>query len=455
MIPRLPQGFSHPMLIGEGAFSSVYRVRQEALERWVALKFIYERVPEKRRELLKEAQTQAKLRADCVPHMYDAFEWRSSVCMVMECISGIPLTTVLELPLAPDDRLAIAGEFIAALAAIHGLGFAHRDLKPDNIIVAPDRGLFLVDFGFSKKIADANVSSVAHAKGTPAFMAPELWRHGAPADLMRADMYSAGKILRIILRSTAALEFTDALINDDPLERPASGPGLRHQWESSPWNRPERLDWQRIAGTLSAQRLSDDLLNASKQLLHAGRVDEAYWLLVESIEKNGDNHRAIELMAGFQQTTRRRPSRVRLAVLAAAVAGGLLTAYIAGKRSSQPAVPETFQPRRQQPAMLTAAGETPFAVGRIALREDSLRFDRLSGMLVIRPKARAPVVRVDGRFVDRDSVCGSGLRLHWGEHDVAVSDGSGRTYRRESVSLLPFQTKVINLSVRDTAPKGH
>ena len=180
MLPKFPPGFSHPMHIGTGAFASVYRVRQTVLERWVALKFVFEKNPHRRRELLGEAQTQAKLHAECVPRIYDAFEWRQSVCIVMEWIRGVSLAEVLTSDLSLDDRIRMAGSLIRALAEIHARGFAHRDLKPENVLAAPDHGLYLVDFGFSRNIAEQHRSSVNVAKGTPAYMAPELWTLGAP-----------------------------------------------------------------------------------------------------------------------------------------------------------------------------------------------------------------------------------------------------------------------------------
>ncbi len=455
MIPRLPKGFSHPMRIGEGAFASVYRVRQEALERWVALKFIYEKNPVKRRELLKEAQTQAKLRTDCVPLIYDAFEWRSSVCMIMEFISGISLATALELNLSIEDRLSIAGCFIAALAEIHQLGFVHRDLKPENIIIAPQRGLFLVDFGFSKHIAEAFISTIAHAKGTPAYMAPELWNQGGKADLMRADIFASGKILQLVLAGTLASDFTAVLIREDPRERPASALHLREMWKRSPWYRHETPDWQRIAGDLTAQRLSNDLFHAAQQLLHARRADEAYWLLVESIEKNGSNHEALEFMSGFQDRTRKRPAVVHVAVVSAVICGGLLSAYLAGKRSNESVGWEPVSMRRQHAVLLTPAGGDRGPIGHIALREDPLRSDKLSGKLLLRHKPSAPVLRIDGRPVDRDTVCGNGLQLHYGEHDLAIYDSAGRMLRQKTIAILPFQTKVIDLSMPDSVPKGN
>ena len=126
MIPKLPKGFSHPMRIGEGGFASVYRVRQQALDRWVAIKFIHEKNRDKRTELLKEAKVQARIRTDCIPQIYDAFEWHQNVCIVMQWIKGVSLATLLESSFSVEEKILLAQGFIAALANLHSLGFAHQ-----------------------------------------------------------------------------------------------------------------------------------------------------------------------------------------------------------------------------------------------------------------------------------------------------------------------------------------
>jgi serine/threonine protein kinase len=445
MIPRLPVGFSHPMPIGQGAFASVYRVRQKTLDRWVALKFIYEKDRVKRHELLKEAQTQSKLRAECVPLVHDAFEWRDSVCMVMEWLSGISAMDLLASELSVDDRYSVAGAFIHALAMIHERGFVHRDIKPENIIITADRGVFLVDFGFTKNIADQFKSAVAHAKGTPGYMAPELWRQDKQPDLMRADVYSAGKILKIMLTETPAETVTNTLLSDDPAKRPASAVEVEKMWTMSPWKRPEPPDWKRIAGDLVAQRLSVDLLEAVKQLYRARRDDEAYWLLVESIENDGNNREAMEFMKAFRRPMQKRISwRYRL-VASVAIVVSLIAAFFAGIKSNETAAPLVSIVNPGHASLLGSIGKSNKRYASIALREDSLQTDRLCGKLLVRYVSPGSTVLIDGRPAPCDTLCESGLRLHPGDHDVVIRDSASRLLRRETIALLPFQTKIITM----------
>ena len=448
MIPKFPRGFSHPMRIGRGAFASVYRVRQPALDRWVAVKFIYEKNASKRQELLKEAQTQAKMHAECVPQIFDAFEWRQNICMVMEWVRGVSLAALLERELTVEQRVALAGTLIRAMAIIHGKGFAHRDLKPENVIVTSDRGLFLVDFGFSKSVTDQQASSVTTAKGTPAYMAPELWSKGSNVDLMRADIYAVGKILVQILSATPYTSITESLLKDDPSLRPPSGIDLLLLWENGGTAVHAAADWKRMVGDLTAETLSHDLLNAAKKLLYAHRNDEAYWLLVESLEENGDNREAIELMGSFQNRSRKRAGIYHYLFFALVLVVGVLLAFMAGTKSSSRIVSTNDALKKERTSLLSSPNDGSAIAGDLTLREDTVHTDKLSGRLVVRNVPEDAQLYIDAKIADSDSAGEPGYFLHWGEHVVFLNDTTGRMLSRCIVKLLPFQTKAIDLSVQ-------
>jgi len=456
MIPALPAGFSHPVLIGKGAFASVLRVRHKALERWVALKLLYEKERDKRRSLLGEARTQAMLHADCVPQVYDAFEWRGNICTVMEWIRGLSLASALDFPLDTEERVSIAASLVQALAAIHAQGFAHRDLKPQNIIISPGRGLFLVDFGFTKKVDDLQVSSVAAAKGTPAYMAPELWSGGGKVDLMRADIFALGRILMQILENTPLCKLAGPLLSGNPMERPASGVELLALWDKEWLRDAPAPNWNAIAGQSVAERLSETLSNAAKELLHARRTDEAYWLLVESIEENGNNRKALELMKEFQNISgaRQRISKYLLfSVLIAAALGG---AFFAGMKSRQGAgqAKSPHETSRGTRLAATLARSTLPSVSS-PLREDSLRIGSLDGRILIRSFPEGGTVFVDSTGFDAFTAVQSGLSVRAGEHLVTIRDSTGFVIRRERINLLPFQTAVVDAAYESFPSEGH
>jgi serine/threonine-protein kinase len=196
MIPRLPPGFTHPILTGEGAFSTVYRARQTSLDRWVALKIIAEKDRLRRNELLSEAKTQANIHLDCIPQIYDTFEWDKRIFIVMQWLKGISLREILDDFPSINCRHRIADSLVNSIVKLHEQGFAHRDLKPENVFISPDYGIFLVDFGFTKNIIDGKKSMSGTIKGTPAYMAPELWSSSETIDPLRSDLFSLGRFLK-------------------------------------------------------------------------------------------------------------------------------------------------------------------------------------------------------------------------------------------------------------------
>ena len=92
------------------------------------------------------------------------------------------------------ERLADAAGAIAGLAAIHGAGIVHRDVKPDNMLRMDDGRLVLSDFGLATDLPDSTMVSVF--VGTPHYMAPEV-REGDPATT-RSDVWSLGVVLHEI-----------------------------------------------------------------------------------------------------------------------------------------------------------------------------------------------------------------------------------------------------------------
>jgi predicted Ser/Thr protein kinase len=453
MIPGLPKGYSHPMLVGEGAFASVFRVRQTALDRLVAIKVLHEKDPAKKRDIVKEATTQARIQADCIPQVYHVFEWRSRVCIVMEWIKGVSLSSLVAHFPAADERLWLADHVIRSLAALHTLGFAHRDLKPENILVSPDKGVMLVDFGFTKNVIDGQQSISGVVKGTPAYMAPELWAGGCATDPMRCDVFAAGKIVRDILSEDVCPNFTAQCISDDPSRRPASGSEMLALWqESAP--HIGMPDWRRMARALSSQQLSTKLSKAAEALLRGGREDEAYWLLVEGIEENPKNSEAVSLMNSFPKYVQRKRIRRRIgyAVLATVCVCLLAGAFAAGRHSrdwvsqsiaaSSSSIPHSG--RVLTLASILRGANTPTAASPAALfKYDSSVCGKLCGTLCLSGHPAVGKLFVNGAAIDRITSYSSGISLSPGKHVLSWIDESGTILWREKINMLPFETKVV------------
>ncbi len=453
MIPRLPKGFSHPMRVGEGAFASVYRVRQTALDRWVAIKVLHEKDPVKKRDIVKEATTQARIQADCIPQVFHVLEWRSQVCIVMEWIEGVSLSSLLAHFPSPGERLWLADHVIRALAALHTLGFAHRDLKPENILISPDKGVMLVDFGFTKNVVDGKQSISGVVKGTPAYMAPELWSGRQGIDPMRCDVFAAGRIMHDILPGDSFANFTAECTSDDPSERPASGAEMLALWQRIAPHITQP-DWRRLARSLASEQLSAKLTGAARLLLHEGRQDEAYWLLVESIEENPKNVEAVSLMNSFPKYVQRR--RVRRRITYAGAAAGciclLLFAFVIGRHSRDwntrgAALTVRIPSQNDRSTRLAWMMRTRSAgVGTVPFRCDSACAGRLSGTLYVASRPASGTLSINGTTVDRVTDYQSGIPLAPGKHALAWVDENGRVPWRGKITMLPFETKIISIA---------
>jgi serine/threonine protein kinase len=444
------------MSIGTGGFASVFRARQPGLDRWVAVKIILEKNRAKRKALLREAKVQAQISLDNIPHVYDAFEWGPRVCIIMEWIRGVPLSTILDCPLPQPDRQYLAKGFIEALAGLHAQGFAHRDLKPENILVSPGHGLYLVDFGLSKNIIDGQKSVILAAKGTPAYMAPEIWKYGSNVDLFRADVFSAGKVLGQILGNETAVPFMKQLLDYEPKNRPASGKEVLALWRSLPDAATDPADcWVRLAASITSQQLSQSLARSAKQLLYAGRNDEAYWLLVEALEENADNAEAVRWMTDFSRLSK-KPGFNNGIPYAAAVAGGVIAslfAFYIGKQSgemigSDPILETGRHTSRQHITSMSIGNALHKGEHEILLKEDSLKSDRLSGRLIVAPPRTNGIFLIDAVPVENGKLSGSGIDLEYGHHTLSWNDSNGVRHWRERVNMLPFQTIAVQIRHR-------
>ncbi len=162
--------------LGEGAASVVYAAYDPELDRKVALKLLRSRGPSVDDKLLREGRALAKLSHPNVVSVYEVGDADGQLYIALELVAGV---TVRQWTKLTSRRWReIRDVYVAAargLAALHRVGLVHRDVKPDNIVVAADGQVRLVDFGLVGAGAGA---------GTPAYMAPE-----GNVDA-RSDLYS-------------------------------------------------------------------------------------------------------------------------------------------------------------------------------------------------------------------------------------------------------------------------
>ncbi|NVB83691.1 MAG: protein kinase, partial [Kofleriaceae bacterium] len=160
--------------LGAGAMGEVWRARDERLDRYVALK----RLPadlaadeERRARMLREARAAAAIRHHNVVTLFDIVENSADGdSLVMELVEGRTLSDVLRKDGAPPLETALRWiEGVAdALVAAHARGILHRDIKAANIMVTPDGGIKVLDFGLAKLRDDAAVAAAAASIRMPA-----------------------------------------------------------------------------------------------------------------------------------------------------------------------------------------------------------------------------------------------------------------------------------------------
>jgi Tol biopolymer transport system component len=211
--------------IGAGGMGEVYRAKDTALNRDVAIKVLPDLLAldaDRLARFTREAQTLAALNHPNIAQVY-GFEKdpvSGAGALVMELVDGADLSALIARgALPPDEALPIARQIAFALEAAHEQGIVHRDLKPANVKVRPDGTVKVLDFGLAKALdtadplsADAMRSPTLTARatqagmiiGTAAYMAPEQAR-GKAVD-KRADIWAFGVVLYEMLTGRRAFD---------------------------------------------------------------------------------------------------------------------------------------------------------------------------------------------------------------------------------------------------------
>ncbi|MFC7218823.1 WD40 repeat domain-containing serine/threonine protein kinase [Streptomyces polyrhachis] len=222
--------------VGQGGMGRVWRGLDETLDREVAIKEILfpPGLDSGQQEVLfrrvvREARAAARLNHPGIVTVHDVAKHQGAPTIVMEFISGRPLATAIReqgrLPLQRVVEIGIA--VLGALQAAHAAGVVHRDLKPDNILLANGR-IVLTDFGIAS-LSDATMAltSTGTILGTPVYMAPEQLE-GKPATAA-GDLWSLGATLYTAVEGQPPFTgptFTSlclAILTQDP--RPADHAG--------------------------------------------------------------------------------------------------------------------------------------------------------------------------------------------------------------------------------------
>jgi len=181
-------------LLGQGGTGAVWLGLDTLLNRPVAVKILRVGTPRAADRFLREARILAALRSPGVVRILDfGTAPDGSVFMVMEYVAGLTLAgRLLDGPLSESETLALIASVARSLSTVHAAGIVHLDVKPTNIMFAPDGTVVLVDFGGAAAQDDLRATRSATFTGTPFYLAPEQV-NGGPATPV-TDLYALGVV---------------------------------------------------------------------------------------------------------------------------------------------------------------------------------------------------------------------------------------------------------------------
>ncbi|MFU8780753.1 MAG: serine/threonine-protein kinase [Kiritimatiellia bacterium] len=198
-IPDIP-GYKILARIGDGSTATVWRARQESLDRDVAIKVLHPALWTQLDEadaFLAEAHSVALLKSRHVIQVYDVGRLDHTAYIVMEYVEGETLAEHLKQvgKMHAREAMQIVAAIADALAdAWQSRRMIHRDIKPDNIIIENDGSVKLADLGLARQIGQGDTQHDDGIVGTPNYMSPEQ-ATGEPDLSPATDMYSLGATL--------------------------------------------------------------------------------------------------------------------------------------------------------------------------------------------------------------------------------------------------------------------
>jgi len=196
--------------LGEGSMGIVYKARQRSLDRLVAIKVLAPRFARQKGYVewfLREAKTVARLNHPNIVTGIDSGEAQGHHYFVMEYVDGPTLAELVERggPVDEARALEITQQISQALDYAHRHHFLHRDIKPQNVIIAPGGIAKLCDLGLARSPRSESTERASGIYGTPYYVSPEQVRGEDRIDI-RSDIYSLGLTLWTMLTGRLPFE---------------------------------------------------------------------------------------------------------------------------------------------------------------------------------------------------------------------------------------------------------
>jgi serine/threonine protein kinase len=340
----------------EGGMGAIYKVRHRLLDEVRVIKLMRSQLgedPEFKARFTREARVAIKLRHPNIAHLYDfTLGDDDTAFIVMEFIDGRTLEELLKAVGPPPLGLAleVAQQSLRALGYLHSKGFVHRDISPDNLMLAEDPDgnpqVKLIDLGITKVLEgpDAHLTKTGTFLGKLRYASPEQFgAAGAPSADARGDLYSFGVVLYELLTGVHPILGSDPSsiiaghlfrppLPFDETDRNGRLPaGLRAAVSRALAKSPDEryANARDFAQQLAAFRQPGDLLQGEWQRLIEQPASAAVPGATSSTQHRLDEH--------FAPTTTPTPSL--LIEVARVPAGGAAAAAVAGTAGA-PAGPD-------------------------------------------------------------------------------------------------------------------
>ncbi len=223
--------------IARGGMATVYEATDLRLDRTVAVKVMHEGLAgddEFVRRFQREARSAARLGHHNVVAVFDTGDDNGTLFLVMEYVPGLTMRDLIrkEAPMSPAKALAVIEPVLGALAAAHEAGILHRDVKPENVLMADDGRVKVADFGLARAINSETQHTATGGVliGSVSYLSPELVVNGK-ADA-RADVYAAGVLIYEMLtghkphQAASPIQVAYKHVHEDIPAPSASTPGI-------------------------------------------------------------------------------------------------------------------------------------------------------------------------------------------------------------------------------------
>lgn len=273
--------------IGSGGMATVHEAEDTSLGRAVAVKILRPQHAADEAFVARferEARAIARLKHPSIVDVYDVGQQDGQHFIVMEFVAGQSVKDLLREGALPADRAIDIGVQIAkALEYAHRKGLVHRDVKPHNIIVSPEGGAKLVDFGIAAARGSATLTEGGSVLGTVHYVAPEQAR-GEPAT-PASDIYSLGVVLyemasgRLPFEGDTPIEIARKHVSEAPLPPSRFNPRIPSGLERAILHALEKDPARRspTGGQLARELLDVDDLYDQPTRLVATPAARAQW----------------------------------------------------------------------------------------------------------------------------------------------------------------------------------